>query len=194
VQTGAWEYLLCAPCEKLLNEFDDYFARTWLEGNALPCQIPREPFLVRGLDYARFKLFHLSVLWRAHVASRSEFAAVQLGRHGEFIRKRLLARDPGPEDKYPIAAACVVDEDGSWNRGLMIPYALVRQDGHHSYLAVFAGSQWIVNVSSHPWGVLQRGALTEAGTLLVLVHPLSDLRQMLLPFVGTNTQTEEPSA
>src|SRR3546814_6453061 len=56
---------------------------------------------VTGIDYAQFKLFLLSLLWRAGVAKGRYFERVTLGPHEERLRAMLHDGDPGPFDLYP---------------------------------------------------------------------------------------------
>jgi hypothetical protein len=51
--------------------------------------------VIRGLDYSTFKLFHLSVLWRASVSSGPDFASVRLGVHEERISGNAPLLRPG---------------------------------------------------------------------------------------------------
>ena len=52
------------------------------------------------VEYEPFKLFHLSVLFRASVSTLPTFADVSLGPHEERLRNLLLARRAGPEDQF----------------------------------------------------------------------------------------------
>jgi hypothetical protein len=69
----------------------------WLVGQSLFTEI-------NGLDYAMFKLFHLSVLWRAGVSTREEFRNVKLGSHEDVIRQMLLRDDPGARQVSSLGA------------------------------------------------------------------------------------------
>jgi hypothetical protein len=70
---------------------------------------------VEGIDYLRFKLFQLSILWRAGVATREFFSKVTLGPHAERIRKMLLQADPGEPWEY----GCITI--GIHRHGTMVP-------------------------------------------------------------------------
>ena len=76
-QSGEWEWMLCRECENRLSRWETYVAR--LFGQQAPLLEPRGNKLVaRGVDYATFKLFQLSVLWRAAVSTPPFFADVKL--------------------------------------------------------------------------------------------------------------------
>src|SRR4029077_12914110 len=74
IQKGLRDALLCDDCEQFLNEtYEKPFCDEWRSGRLLPARIsPGETYTVSGLDYARVKLFLLSVLFRAGVSTRDE--------------------------------------------------------------------------------------------------------------------------
>lgn len=102
-QKGARERLLCLACERLLNGYETY-ASLVIKGGAKGISYRREGAIVflQGIDYAKFKLFQLSVLWRAGVSSLPFFGHVQLGPHQEQLRKMVYTGDPGRSAEYPF--------------------------------------------------------------------------------------------
>jgi hypothetical protein len=107
-QTGEYEkYILCHSCDnEVLGRLDRYASLILYDGYP---KIFENPTSLDGitytycseLDYVQFKLFLLSVLWRASISQRAFFAEVQLGPHEERIRRMLLYREPGEQLKYP---------------------------------------------------------------------------------------------
>jgi hypothetical protein len=75
-QRGLRERLLCADCEGRLSKWERY-ASLVLKGG-LPITYRREGNVVfiSGLDYVQFKLFQLSVLWRAGASTLQFFEKV----------------------------------------------------------------------------------------------------------------------
>lgn len=112
LQKGAWDSklgviqrLLCSDCEERFGKWENYVKRE-LYGRTSPIrlQLPRDPSPFFKIDYPQFKLFQLSILWRASVASGSFFEAVSLGeKHEAKIRAMLLSENPGRQDDYPCA-------------------------------------------------------------------------------------------
>ncbi len=47
-----------------------------------------------GVDYSKFKLFLMSLVWRAGAASGDFWETVKLGPHEEKLRSRIRAGDP----------------------------------------------------------------------------------------------------
>ena len=53
-------------------------------------------------DYAKLKLFYMSLLWRADVTNRQLFRKVRLGPHQERLRQHILDGDPGTAEDYSV--------------------------------------------------------------------------------------------
>ena len=95
-QKGLREHLLCDVCEGHLNVFETYFANIWYDKSATPKKLMyygSETLSVK-VNYADFKLFYLSVLWRASVSTLPYFSRVNLGPYEEGIRQMVLTLDP----------------------------------------------------------------------------------------------------
>jgi hypothetical protein len=54
------------------------------------------------IDYRQFKLFVLSIFWRASIAQGSFFRRVDLGPYEPIFRQCLISEDPLDELSYPI--------------------------------------------------------------------------------------------
>jgi len=147
-QQGEKEELLCASCEQHINDFEKHVNRVFFHKFAYePTEQPGEGLIVE-LDYTKFKLFQLSVLWRASVSTLPTYAQVNLGPHEEQIRQMIINRTPGPPHQY----GCVVT---GLETGTDIPFDLILQprrgrwDGHVAYRFVFGHCIWIYVISSH---------------------------------------------
>jgi len=89
-QDGPKEHLLCEDCEQFFNrEYEQPFYTYWLDGNPLAGLEHQELVTLTDIDYRRFKLFHLSILFRAGASTLPEYWEVQLGPHLEKIRLML---------------------------------------------------------------------------------------------------------
>jgi hypothetical protein len=164
-QKGYSESLLCIACEGRIGKYDTYFANVWLNGKVRPPVVQRQaPILVPGLDVQRFSLFHHSILWRMGVSKRPEFSAVRLGQHAEQLRRMIVAEDPGKSGEYGVLAAAVFDpQDMSWADGIVTLPTKGYKDGRTLYGAVFAGCQWIYQVSSRDRLPLQMQSMGQDG-------------------------------
>ena len=103
-QDGIKEELLCESCEQHFSLWEGYFAHTVNQRQLLDLPIPTPPArvaIVPGFDYQKTKLFLMSILWRAAVASTGAFKELNLGTaHEARLREMLLAADPGEPDEY----------------------------------------------------------------------------------------------
>jgi hypothetical protein len=168
VQKGLRDHLLCKTCEQFINvNYEQPFLRMWYTTPGVPQIIPDQLVEILGLDYAAFKLFHLSVLWRASVASIPAFAPVALGpKHSERLRLMLLRGDPGSRARYGILGALLTNPGSlSVCYGLVVGPESSRYDGHRAYNMVYGGCVWYVLVSGHEQPALFRQTLTTTGTL-----------------------------
>jgi hypothetical protein len=171
------EKLLCADCERFLTEnFEAPHRSVWRSlaqeepGPELSVQTIELPdggraAHVSGVDYASFKLLLLSLLWRASVSKREEFAAVSLGPHEEILRQMLLSREPGSQADYPCLVFLVPEsKSGAW-----IPPFRDRMEGHNAYHLVLSGVRLDILVSRHAANhPFRRFALKEDGSFLAI--------------------------
>lgn len=67
-------------------------------------------YCVSGINYKKFKLFLLSILWRASISQRELFKFVSLGPYEEKIREMLINNDPGEEKEFPCIISKIPDE------------------------------------------------------------------------------------
>jgi hypothetical protein len=146
-QKGYRERLLCQSCETKLSKCETY-ARELLTGGML-LRYRREGTVtwVEGIDYSRFKLFQLSILWRAGVATREFFSKVTLGPHAERLREMLLAEDPGEPWEY----GCLTI--GIHRQGTMVPVIVqptpVKILDSKGVRFTFGGYFWAYRIAGH---------------------------------------------
>ena len=101
----------------------------------------REQALVQQVEYAPFKLFQLSLLWRMHIADDPLFKQVDLGTvHADRLRTMLLAGEAGRSIDYPCGFFALTFEGRQ--RADFINVWHYRRDGHHEYGLVYAGYVW----------------------------------------------------
>jgi hypothetical protein len=59
--------------------------------------------LITGFDYSRFKLFLLSILWRATISTREMFQDAQIPDiDKENLRNMIISGNAGKDNEYPI--------------------------------------------------------------------------------------------
>jgi hypothetical protein len=131
-----------------------------------------------GFDYRRFKLFHLSILWRASIATLADFGAVELGEHAESLRRMILAGDAGSASMYPVAGTLIVRPgDGAVIHDLIAFHASFIQNGKLAYSAIYCGCAWRVVLGEDARDTPDR--LREDGRLTLGVASLAELTGLL---------------
>jgi hypothetical protein len=142
-QKGLYCPLLCADCERLINDkYERPFLNYWQNGEVLAQLATEELVVLDGIDYAKFKLFHLSVLFRANASTLSNFADIQLGSHAETIRQMVLSGDCGDHSQYPILCSAICDNRGEILFALVGPGHMIDWDGAKGFCFTFCGCEW----------------------------------------------------
>lgn len=107
-QNGEFDsHIFCDSCDnETLGKLDRYASLILYDGLPKILENRVSPAGIKytycaGTDYSQFKLFLLSLLFRASVSKRPLFAEVQLGPHEERIRQLLLNSEPGRQLEYP---------------------------------------------------------------------------------------------
>ena len=177
-QKGVREKLLCADCENHISKFEQYASRVFSKRAGVTVNRQGKAVHLDGLEYASFKLFALSVLWRSSVSSLSFFGEVSLGVHEPKLRRMILESDPGLPSDYPFVMSLVVFENVVQTDIIMQP-TWTRANGHRGYRFVFGGIVLTYIVSSHTLPVeIRTTALSDKGKITMLI---SDMRNM--PFI-----------
>lgn len=187
-QKGLREPLLCATCEQQFSRYERYASLVLNGGPNLEYQFDGPAAIVTGIEYKLFRLFQLSVLWRAGVSRQQFFKDVSLGPHEELLRQVLLAEDPGHSSKYGCIMFAIIHE-GAAQRNLVLQPKRVRFSGLSGYRFVFGGLVWIYVVSSHkPSAEIKRGFLLEDGRAVILLKQLGDFDDLI--HMGETLQTQ----
>jgi hypothetical protein len=99
--------ILCSNCDNIvLQSYEDYGKKVLFDGNRKLFKLIKatslgyEYALVKNIDYAKFKIFLISIFWRASISDRIFSKEVNLGNEtNEIIRKMIIEKDPKePED------------------------------------------------------------------------------------------------
>lgn len=150
IQKGYRDRLLCSECECLLSRHEKCFKEFWYGPYGLPPQIDlRQRFVVlSGADPVSFRLFHLSVLWRASESPTCK--NVDLGRYARIFRAALVSGSLQNTSHFPMFGQVLVDENGNVIHGLVLSPSRYRSPPSYAYSTVYAGCEWHVVVTDHP--------------------------------------------
>ena len=147
-QKGLRERLLCDDCETKFSRWERYASLALKGGVELTFSREGNIVFVGGLDYPKFRLFQLSIIWRAGVSNLPFFKKVRLGLHAEILRQLLVAGDPGPTDRYGCFMFGIRHNDSAFSQVIMQP-GKVRLCGQNGYRFMFGGFVWAFLVASH---------------------------------------------
>ena len=122
LQKGIREELLCQNCEQHIQKYEDYAAKMFTGKTGIrrwDCEYRHEnsrlPFIyLARMDYVKFKLFALSVLWRASVSKHPFFKEVDLGSHENRVAWMIRTENPGTRFDYPFFCSEVY----LWGKGM----------------------------------------------------------------------------
>jgi hypothetical protein len=131
IQAGISEKgMLCSRCDNdLLGKLERYAAAVVYGGTDVgDLKITRamgpdgvKSLKLENLDYSKFKLFILSILWRAHHSRNKFFNKVNVGEHEDILRKMLLSGDAGIDTEYKIGMIALKDSFGNLTRIMADP-------------------------------------------------------------------------
>lgn len=195
-QKGLRDRLLCELCEKKISVWEDYAKRT-LYGGHNPKYVKQtgqrygQDVLFTGIDYKKFKLFLLSVLWRASATKLDEFSEVRLGLHEEKIRRMILEEDPGNENDYGCLITAV-DLDNNPVEGFIIPPSPIRIKNHNCYRMLIGRLLYIFFVSKHNIPTeIQEYFLNRSNELRVLTRKIEDVPFVLATLLDSISKDKE---
>ena len=147
-QKGEWERLLCEECELQISKYERYASQLLNGGIEVKGENHPGFIKVNNINYKIFKLFQLSILWRASISTKAIFSEVKLGSHEEIIRKMLLSNNPGENHQYGCIMVATMHENEHID-SLIIQPELKRIDGQLGYRFMFGGFWWLFFCSSH---------------------------------------------
>ena len=149
---GIYERLLCQECEVRMSKWEGY-AREVFYGDDPRIRRGKygKTIVLSGLRYAPFKLFQMSLIWRASIANRQEVHKIDLGPHAERLREMLLEECPGECYEYGTILMLPTASLDEITREFVYPPERIpgKIDGHTAYRAIFAELIWLFIVSNH---------------------------------------------
>jgi hypothetical protein len=174
-QKGVRERLLCGTCEQYFSKYERYASLVLNSGFELKVQKIEGLLHFDGVEYTQFKLFALSILWRASISSLDFFAEVNLGFHEEIIRKMLLDGDAGKEEDYPFILSPIIHQN-EIVEALIVKPTLSGVDQNEAYRFVFGGIAWvfIISVNQVP-DVIVQASISKSGVLKMLPQQMTEM-------------------
>ena len=167
-----YERLFCAECEQRIRKWEDYAHDVFFgDDPRLNLEDLGIQLIISGVKYAPFKLFQMSLIWRASISRRPEVFRVDLGPHAERLREMLLNECPGENHRY--GSFLLYPSSSLQHRILDFfgpPERTSRKlHGHTVYEGIFGGVVWMFIVSNHSEVLPNVMFLSENGRLPFVV-------------------------
>ncbi len=192
--TGSYEgNLLCADCDnRIIGNYESYVSKLFknrLKGDEKPkCRYSKSLDGIKAIDlsnlnYSSFKLFLLSLLWRAHISSRDEYSDVDLGPYAEKIRNQLLEGDPSTDDDL-IISITKLDARANYSSFIGQPRRH-KIGGSTTYSIIING--YIISYhlkANHLTKRISHLTLTAEGKITILEVPKEKVQPFVLRYIG----------
>lgn len=190
-QKGEWERLLCSACEQKLSKYERYASLLLKNEMQTAIRQGKNVIEISSVDYKLFKLFQISILWRASISNRPIFKEVSLGeKHEEIVRNMLLNDEPGKHYKYGCIMLATM-HSGKHIDSLILQPEIKRIDGQISYRFVFGGFWWLYFCSSHkPNNTLSSVFLQRDGIAYILLKELDSAEHVVQFALEASLQNE----
>lgn len=101
--------ILCEKCEPLFGDWDNYAQQFLTEqrppGEVIYSEGQRVAYKVQKYDYAKLKLFFLSLIWRASVSEHPFYNRIKLGPFEKAAKDLIERCEPGSEHEFGVTLA-----------------------------------------------------------------------------------------
>ena len=175
-QLGLSEKLLCRNCEQRFGGNEKYAAGVISGKFGHRAEVCGNYMIINNIDYTRFKLFQLSILWRASVSTIEFFKLVSLGPREEKLRRMLLSDDPGDPDTFGCSVTFMHDRGEDMYDTFFNPEPM-RWAGRRMHKLYFAGAAWVYHCDQRPpVPHLQKLFLQRNGRLICLFGEWTEAR------------------
>jgi hypothetical protein len=137
---------------KIISGFESYAAKVIYENKGIELAVEKDlnidNVVLKGIDYKKFKLFLLSILWRASISKEEMFKDVDLGgKYEEVLRKMIFEGNPGKRDEFPISIFGIQSNENLVLKSIVAPRRL-KENGNTCYMFFINGLFYYFNVSS----------------------------------------------
>ena len=199
MQKGQREELLCKECDSNIigNKYDKYGIEVIRERLQIKTYIDHKKEIWVGLDYNKFKIFLLSVLWRAHIAQKFH-TGITLEESIETLIVESIKSGKAPtENIIPVVGISLVDpQDSDYKCDDIITngntYMREGQLNSKTYIIIFGGYAWTFIVPSAEKNDPQEDFFLKEYGLMVFpkqnIHDFTPLTQLMnsIHFAGEN--------
>ena len=156
--TGIYDkHILCKKCDnEIIGSYESYASKILHGGNLSDKQkikitsVPEEKGVgkisVSNINYKKFKLFLISMLWRGHISKQEFFKNIDLGNnYSEKARKMILNGDPGNETDFE--SMITLYKSNFLPAKSLVPARKIRMENSICYLIHIQGISILYKVS-----------------------------------------------
>lgn len=189
--TGIYDqYILCNQCDnEVIGGLESYASKYFYDNKDIELAIEEDENIInlmfKGIDYKRFKLFLISILWRASVSRQKMFDEIALGaKYEEIARKMILEGNPGQRTDFPTCIIGLRSDQNLVLKTIVAPRRL-KEDGNTAYIFFINGLFYWFNISPYNMeDVFNRVPLDENNemTIGILKNKFGD--EFLDSFIG----------
>jgi len=183
VRTGHYDKnILCEKCDnEVIGKYESYGARVLYYGkndkNENLFVEPRKShdgvrtIYLKNIDYRKFKLFILSILWKAGISKQEYFEEITLGKHKETLRMALLNNDPLTEKDYQ-ACILVYNPIGNLPKEFILNPRKINDNADPSFCFYINGAFYFFTLDKNPpLDIYAKGHIKESNEMEI---PLID--------------------
>lgn len=191
------EYIMCQKCDgERISSLETYgkivFYNDKLSDRLSPNVVweshgfNESSFHCSNVDYTKYKLFLLSILWRCSISKREFFQEVKLGdKHNEKIRKMIYTNNPDDIDIYPILLGTYIKQQ-EIGTDLIIQPKKHKKDGQTTYHFLIGGIVYIFLVSSHSCPeIFLNCSINKSNEMRIINIPEGRVMDLIKSFVST---------
>jgi hypothetical protein len=187
------ENILCQECDNIIiGQTEDYankiFFGKFSKANCINENVKdlNEIIQYAEVDYQKFKLFLISLLWKASITTREFFRNINIGiQNEESLRKMIFDKDPRVYNVYPaIIATSVFDEEYLLNT-IIEPYQWASSEDNILTCRFFIGSfVFLYKVCKVENDNLEKIVITEDNNLKILKLYNGETRKIIESEIG----------
>src|SRR5206468_5383138 len=101
--------ILCQECDNVFSPWENHAQRVMIQECSDAMALHDGPtkigWKIDRFDYRLFKLFFLSLLWRASISTHEFYRRVSVGPFEHDLRRMIKDEDPGAAETFAVALA-----------------------------------------------------------------------------------------
>lgn len=196
VPTGEYDQnILCADCDnKKMGRFEYYASKVLYGGKLAASESPTfinqvnqhgvKYTYCQNVYYNKFKLFLLSILWRACISKRDFFSSVSLGPYEEIIRQMIINKDPKEPDDFPCVMVAHSSDEPMASEIIVQPVR-TKTKLCTIYKFLISGIMYVFYVPKHNLpDTIFEGVINKSNEMKIFHVPEGTGRQLLMNYLG----------